>query len=187
MAIIRGAGQHHIHAVNLPGKQNAVPIKRQEGILQLMEGFKILRPGNTDGGAVIAIAPGNIILIFQLGNAGVIAILVPGNLRIGAYQIEGFIINLPMKAILAAAGKNIHADGFAVTAEYAGKCILERNNGTVEHAVGALVAVAPDDRIAGITPNRIGIPSGLFFPRNIRQRLANNLCHRYHSLSYALM
>ena len=87
------------------------------------------------------------------------------------------ILNIPVQTVLAEACENIHADGQAVAAEYAGKAILERHNGAVEHAVGTGVAVTTDDGVCIIAPERGAGVCRRFLPRNIGQCAADDFSH----------
>ena len=91
--------------------------------------------------------------------------------------MEGFIVDLPMEAVLAAASKQVHADGTAVTAENARKAVLEGDNCAVEHRIGALIAVTVDNGVAGEAPHGHDLSRRLVLPRDVRQRLANDFGH----------
>ena len=54
---------------------NAVPDVRQERILELLEPLEVTGAGKADGGTVIAVAPGDIIAVFEPQHTWVIAIL----------------------------------------------------------------------------------------------------------------
>ena len=99
------------------------------------------------------------------------------DLRVVPYQMNRGILNIPVQTVLAEACENIHADGQAVAAEYAGKAILERYNGAVEHAVGTGVAVTTDDGVCIIAPERGAGVCRRFLPRNIGQCAADDFSH----------
>ena len=76
MAVIAGPAHHHIPAADLSGKQHAVAVEGQEGVFQLYEGFKIERVRNADRGAMVAVAPGNVIAVLQKAYAGIVAVFL---------------------------------------------------------------------------------------------------------------
>lgn len=82
-----------------------------------------------------------------------------------------------MKAVRAEARKQIHANGQAVAAEHAGKAALIGHDGAVKHAVGALIAVARDHRVAGIAPYGRLQALRPVLPGDIGQGAAKNVCH----------
>ena len=97
--------------------------------------------------------------------------------RIRALHADGIVVNLPMKAVRAEARKQIHANGQAVAAEHAGKAALIGHDGAVKHAVGALIAVARDHRVAGIAPYGRLQALRPVLPGDIGQGAAKNVCH----------
>ncbi|MPN21443.1 hypothetical protein SDC9_168822 [bioreactor metagenome] len=69
VAVIAGAAEHAVFALNLARKQHAVAIVGQKCVLQLVKSAKILRPSHADGRLPVhAVAPGKIIFPFQPGN-----------------------------------------------------------------------------------------------------------------------
>ena len=177
VAVIRRPGEHHIHAVDFAGEEHAVAVEGQEGVLQLMEDLEIFRPGSADGRAVIAVAPGDVILSFQHGDAGIVAVFLLQDFRVRAFKDDRVILDLPVIAILGETGEQVHADGAAVTAENAGKPVAEGNDCTVEDAVGTLVSVAADDGVSAETPDRFCAGLWFVFPGNIRERSTGENVH----------
>ena len=171
------AAHHHIAALNLTREKYTVTVVRQERILHLMERLEIIRPCNADGGSVVAVAPGHIVFAVHIAYTGVIAVFTGCDFRVIPYQMNRGILNIPVQTVLAEACENIHADGQAVAAEYAGKAILERHNGAVEHAVGTGVAVTTDDGVCIIAPERGAGVCRRFLPRNIGQCAADDFSH----------
>ena len=74
MASVRGTREHGVVAINLLGEEYAVAVVRQESVLELMEGHEVGSPGHADGRAVVAVAPGNVVLVLYLAHAGVVAV-----------------------------------------------------------------------------------------------------------------
>ena len=177
MPVIAGTARHHIHAVDFFREEHAVAVKGQKCVFKLMKALEILRPGRADGGAVVTVAPGHVIAAVQGRNARIIAELVFRDFRIRALHADGIVVNLPMKAVRAEARKQIHANGQAVAAEHAGKAALIGHDGAVKHAVGALIAVARDHRVAGIAPYGRLQALRPVLPGDIGQGAAKNVCH----------
>ena len=74
MASVRGTREHGVVAINLLGEEYAVAVVRQESVLELMESHEVGSPGHADGRAVVAVAPGNVVLVLYLAHAGVVAV-----------------------------------------------------------------------------------------------------------------
>ena len=72
MPVVAGPAEHHIHAIDLPGEKHAVSVKRKEGVFKLYKLLKVKGICHANGGAVIAIAPGNVISVLNKANSGVI-------------------------------------------------------------------------------------------------------------------
>ena len=174
---VAGPGEHHIHAVDLPGEQHAVAVIGQEGVLQLAEGLEVPRPAHADGGAVIAVAPCNVVLPVDLAHPGVIPVLPGGDLRVVAQEMDGVVLDLPVDAVPAEAGENVHTDGPAVAAEHAGEAVLVGDHRAVEYAVGPLDGVAADDGVAGKAPDRHVVSCGLLLPGDVFQFISNYFTH----------
>ena len=148
VTVVAGTAHHHVHAADFPGKEHPVAVEGQKGVFQLVEGFKILRPCHADGGPVIAVAPRDVVFALHGGDARVVAVFVHRDLAVRTDKVNRLVVDLPMNAVFAAPGKQIHADGTAVAAENACKAAAKGNDRRVKYAVGALVAVAADNRIA---------------------------------------
>jgi hypothetical protein len=84
---------------------------------------------------VIAVAPGYVITILQPDYSRVIAILIPTDLWVIAQPINGFVLQPPVKAIIAEATMQVHLALFVIATENARKFALERHNCAVENTV----------------------------------------------------
>ena len=149
---VRGAGEHGKTAVNLAGEEHAVAVVGQEGVLYLVESLEVCGPGNTDGGAVIAVAPGDPEAVFDEGHAGVVPVDPLAHLGIGPFKLNGVGLNVPVQAVLGEAGVEGHAAVGVVATEYACEAVLERNHGAVEDAVGVRKEVAGNHGIGTVAP-----------------------------------
>ena len=84
------------------------------------------------------------------------------------------MINIPVNAIFAETGKNIHLHRFIVAAEYSGKTVSKGNDGTIENTVRRRNLITSYNRIFRVTPHNIGTTFGTTFPRHIK-----NFFHLY--------
>ena len=101
---------------------------------------------------MIAVAPCNIISVLNKTYSRVIAILSLKYLVVRPFKANRRIFNLPINSVPASAHKNIHADGFAVAAEYPGIPSLKGHYRAVEYAVGNPVSISPDNGIFAVAP-----------------------------------
>jgi len=72
MAGITWTAEHEVLAIDLTREKNAVSVERQKGIFHLVERLKIVRIANSDCGAMIIIAPGDIIPTIDADNTGIV-------------------------------------------------------------------------------------------------------------------
>ena len=92
--------QHGVHLPDLSGEEHTIAVIGQKGIFHLMKGLKVTRPAHADGGAVIPVAPGNVIRIPELAYPGVIAVFPRRHLGV-AFKTDRLGRDIPMDAILA--------------------------------------------------------------------------------------
>src|SRR5699024_8616658 len=100
VAGIRRTAHHHVAALDLAREEHAVAVVGQEGVFQLVEGLEILGPGDADRGAVVAVAPGDVILAVNLADAGVVAVFALGDFGVFTDKVDRLIIDLPVDAVL---------------------------------------------------------------------------------------
>ena len=169
-------GHQHILAVDLAGEQNTVTVVGQEGILQLMECLEVLSVANADGGAMVAVAPGDVVLAIQIANAGVITVDLLGHNGI-ALKYDGIVTDLPVDTILGEANIDVHLDSTVVAAENAGEAITKGNHSAVENTVGTLSGMASNDGVLGVTPDGHEMAFRSILPGDILQFRSDNLAH----------
>ena len=95
VAGIGRTGNHRVFSVDLAREKHAVSVIRQECVFALYEFLEIVCIRNADGRAVVAVAPGNIVLVLNLQYARIIAILSLENLRIIALKFDRLILEFP--------------------------------------------------------------------------------------------
>lgn len=74
MTIVARPAEHSIATVDLSWEEDPIAIEWQKCVLQLMEGPEVVRPSHTDGGSMIAIAPGDKVATIDLSHPRVISI-----------------------------------------------------------------------------------------------------------------
>ncbi len=147
-------GEHSEIAVDLLGEEYAVAVVGQESILQLVEGLEVLCPSDTDGGAVVAVAPGHVVAVFDEAYAGVIAVYPLSNFLVVAFEAERFLVDVPVYTVLRETYMEYHAAVGIIAAEHSGEAFAERYDGAVEDTVACGQQVAGNDGVFGTTPQR---------------------------------
>ena len=99
VAGIARAGKQGELAIDFPREEDSVPVIRQEGVLQLVEGLEIIRPGKADGRAVVAVAPGHIEPAFNLSHSRVISVNPFSHLRVSTLEADGLGIDVPIESV----------------------------------------------------------------------------------------
>ena len=127
---------------------------------------------------MVAVAPGDVVAVFDEADPGVVAVFPLEDLGIGAGELDGILVDLPVEAVLAEAGVKIHAQCLGIAAEYAGEAVFERNYGAVEDAVGVGFFVAADHRVFGVAPDGSGGSGGLFLPGDVGEGGGQQLAHK---------
>ena len=135
MPVVAGARKHGELAVYLLWEEHTVAVEGQEGVLALVKAFEVEGVSDTDSGTMIAIAPGNPVAVFYPSNAWVVLILRFYHLSIACLEHDRFVIDVPVDAVLAESGKDIHLHGLVVATENACETIFKGYYGTVENAV----------------------------------------------------
>ena len=174
MTGVGGAGEHGISATDFAGEEYAVPVVGQEGVLLLVENLEILGPGHADGGAVIAVAPGHPVFSVDEGYARVIAVDPLTDLGAAILETDGLRFNVPVDAVLGESGMEGHAAVGVVAAEYAGESVSERDDGTVEDAIGVREQVPGNHGIGAVSPQGRFTARGTLFPGKVGQGCSLN-------------
>ncbi len=139
MAIVRGAAEHGIYAVDLAREQHAVAVVKAGARFPFVRGLEVAGLAHADGGAVVAVAPGHVIAVFQPQHARVIAVHELVDFRcliIFSAPLDALVIQLPMDAVHAPAGVQLLDAYLVIAAENAGELALEWHHRAVEDAVG---------------------------------------------------
>jgi len=177
MAVVAWTAHHHVVAVDLSREQHAVTVEWKECVLKLNEFLEVIGVSNTDGRAVIAVAPGYIVFVVDFADTRVITVLSCQNLLVSALKFDRFILDLPVDTVFTSSNEDVHADGTAVAAEYTYVSVLERYDCAVEDTVGTFLLVTADDRVLIIAPYRHVLSCWFFLPRHIRQIVSDDFTH----------
>ena len=165
--------QHGELAVNLAGEHHAVAVVGQEGVLQLVEGLEVGRPGHADGGAVVAVAPRHVVLVVDFGHTRVIAVDPLPHFGVGTLEVEILLLDVPVDAVDREADVNPHPAVGVVAAKdtrIVVLAVLEGNDRRVEDAVRGRKQVARDNRVGRIAPEHLFRAGGTLLPRHVRKR-----------------
>ena len=100
MAAVGGTAQHGVEAIDLLGEKHAVAVEGEEGILTLIEGLEVEGVANADGGlALVAVAPGNPVAVFNPSDAGVVFIRAFDVVSVATFKFNGVVIDVPVNAV----------------------------------------------------------------------------------------
>src|SRR5450759_2850652 len=170
VAAVAGSGQHQVLALDAAREQHAVPVERQEGVVELVEGLEVVRVADADRRTVVPVAPRDVVAVLDPDDTRVIGVLELlldfGDPPVGGDPLDGLDFDVPTDAIEASARVQVHLSRRVVNAEHARICTLERHYRRVEDAVGSGENVPLDDRIATRTPQRGRTAGGSVFPRD---------------------
>ena len=176
MAVVARAAEHGKAAVELLRQQHTVAVEGQEGVLALVECLEVESIAYAYGGAVIAVAPGNPVAVFNPGHTRVVLIVRVNHVGVARLELDGGIGYFPVYAVGREAGEDIHAYSLVVAAEHSGETVAERYHGRVENRIGYCSLVAVDNRVECVAPHHIGAAFGAFFPGKISHNYSLVLC-----------
>ena len=190
MPVVARTRQHGETAVDLAGEQNPVAVEGDEGVFQLVERLKIVRPCDADRRAVVAVAPRDVIFVVDLRNTRVVAVNPLGDFGIGAHEFEILLADIPLDAVHRESGVDAHPAVRVVAPENARIVILpffEGNDRRVEDRIRRRKRMTPDDRVRAVTPHHLFGAGGTILPRHIGLIRARNFqCIHINYLSFGL-
>ena len=108
MPVVARTRKHREFPADLAGEQHAVAVERDEGVFQLVERLKIVRPCDADRRAVVAVAPRDVIFVVDLRNTRVVAVNPLGDFGIGAHEFEILLADIPLDAVHRESGVDAH-------------------------------------------------------------------------------
>ena len=163
-----GRLQHQELPVELAGEEHAVAVVGQERVLQLLELDEILRAGDADGRAVVAVAPGHVVDAVHQGDAGVVGVLVAPHLGIVALEIDRLGLERPLDAVGAPAHVKVRHPIHTLGPEHADELAFEGHHRAVVDARDMGQRAAPDHRVLAEPPQQVGIAGSTVLPGDIR-------------------
>src|SRR3990172_2224321 len=119
-----------------------------------MEFLKIESIAHANRWAVVPVAPGDHIAVFQPQAAGIVAVDKIANLLIFTKETDRLGVDLPVNAVLAESPVKLHFSRGIVDAKNTGKFAFIGYDGAVKNAVRSRQGVAGDNRIFLITPHQ---------------------------------
>lgn len=152
VSVVARTAQHGVASAELLGKQHPVAVERQKGVFTLVEILEVERVGNADGRSVAAVAPRNPVAVLDPRHARVVLVLRFNHLRVARLESDRFVADIPMQAVVAESGENVHLHRAVVAAEHAGIAFAERHYGTVENTVRRRYSVTSDDGVLRVAP-----------------------------------
>ena len=175
VAVVARAAEHDKLILDLAREEHAIAVERQQRIFQEREFLEIEGIADPNRGAVVAIAPGNIIAILEPENSRVISVLEGADLRIITFPLDRVIVKFPMDAIVAKTAVEINIPFFIVTAENTRELPIEWDDGAVEDAVRGRDQVAGNDRVCIVPPDNITVAGRSLLPGNIGKGMVRHL------------
>ena len=158
--------QQDIFAADLARKQDAVARDGITRLFQLFPMLKIRRARRADHRAVrCEFDPREVVQTVDFAHTRIVAF------------VQLFICQAPMYAVVAESRDQDLVARARVDAENTGESAAERHDRGVENAVGKEQIVTRNDGIRVVTPDGIREAFGLVLPGDIRDRIAEDVCH----------
>jgi len=170
VTVVARPAEHQKVFPELAGEEHAVAVARQKGVFELFKVHEILRAGDADGGAVIAVAPRHVMHAADQGDARIVGVFVPPHLLVVALENDRFRLEGPFQAIGAAADVQMRHAVHAFGAKHADELPAKRHHGAVVDARHSRQGPPADDRIAVVAPDQILGPGRFGLPGYVWDR-----------------
>ena len=171
--------------IYLAREQHPISIIWQKRILCLVKGLEIIGVPHTYRRAVITVAPRDVVSVFEPAHPWVVSIHEPANLCVFAPELNSLRFQLPVDTVCAHPCMKLHISGCIVAAKNASEPALKGHYSAVEYAVHVGRCVARDDGVPLRTPDHFTAVLRAFFPGDIGQFRADQLCLQHSSLLLA--
>jgi len=132
---IAGAAQEHVTSTNPTREKDAVAIVGQQRVLNHGEGLEVVGISETDRRSMIAIAPRDVVAIFDPHDARVVTVLGFADVMIGNIPFNRSWVDVPIEPILTDSSVESHLALTIVASEYPREPISELNRSRVEDGV----------------------------------------------------
>ena len=177
MAVVARTREHRVIPADLTREKHPVAVERDKGVLQLVERREIIRPRDADRRTVVAVAPGDVVFVFDLRHARVVAVDPLSDLGVRTRQAEVGLVDIPFQTVDRKSYMDAHPAVRVVAAE--DPCIVilaffKRNDRRIEDRVRGRQRIAVDNRVLRVTPHDLFTPRRAVLPRHIGQGCACN-------------
>ena len=162
--------KHGKAAIDFLGKEHTITVIGQEGILQLVEGHKVVGPSQTNGRAVMIVAPRHIVAAINLSHTRVIAIAPLCHFGSSTDKLDGVGVHVPLQTIFGESHMKSHAAVLVVHAEHTGITVFERNYSRVKDTVTVGQKVTRNHGVCRKSPQNIIARFGTILPGHIGER-----------------
>ena len=125
-----------VFPVDCPGEQHSVAVVGEEVVFALVERLEVFRPCDSDSGTMVSVAPGDVVFVLYLDDSWVISVDPLSDFFVGAIELDGFLIDVPLDTVIRKSRMQGHSPVFVVAAEHSREPFPERNHRRVEDAVG---------------------------------------------------
>ena len=162
--------KHGKTAIDFLGEEHTIAVVGQEGILQLVEGHKVIGPSQANSRSMMIVAPRHIVAAINLSHTRVVAIAPLCHFGSSTFKLDGIGIHVPLQAIFGKTHVEGHAAVFVVHAEHTCISFLKRHYCGVENTVAVGQEVTRNHRVCGISPQNIIARFGTILPGHIGER-----------------
>ena len=178
VAVVAGAAEHDVFAVDLAREEHAVAVEGQQRIFQEVELLEIVGVADADGRAVVAVAPGDVIAVFEPDHARVVAVLEAAQFRGRRRSTRsGWSSSCQWMPSGLKPRWRFISRFLLSQRKTPANAPLERHDRAVENAVGGRDQVARDDGVGAVAPDHITAAGGAFFPGNIGKLMRRGRFH----------
>ena len=135
MSVVAGTAEHGVFSIDFFGEKHTVAVEGQKGILALEKFLEVKSVADTDCGAMVSVAPCNPVAVADKSDTRVVFISRVNHLGIPGLEHDRLMLDVPVHAIAAETGEDIHLYGTVIATEHTGKAVAERNYSAVEYTV----------------------------------------------------
>lgn len=164
---IRWTTEHEEFPVDFFWEKDAVAVVGEEGVFELFKGLEVLGSGETNGGAVVSVAPSDVIGSVYFGDAGIVSVFHPADFFVFAKKVDRLGIEVKVEAVATAADMQMRNAIHPFGTEDANESAIPGNNGRIVDSGDAGQGAAADERIGIIAPEDIVAAVGAGLPGNI--------------------
>ena len=165
--------KHGKTTIDFLGEEHTIAVVGQEGILQLVEGHKVIGPSQANSRSVMIVAPRHIVAAINLSHTRVVAIAPLCHFGSCTFKLDGIGIHVPLQAIFGESHMKSHAAVLVVHAEHTCITVFERNYSRVENTVAVGQEITRNHGVCRKSPQNIIARFGTILPGHIGERCSN--------------